>query len=67
MLCHVMMLWLVVGLQKDFSTITYVIAGDDTAPMYFAVNPESGQITTKASLENDDIETYRVNKTRSYK
>ena len=67
MLCHVEMLWLVVGLQKDFSTITYEIVGDDTAPMYFAVNPESGQITTKATLENDDVELYRVSKTGSYK
>ncbi|KAI0235644.1 Cadherin-99C [Lamellibrachia satsuma] len=45
---------------RDFKTITYKIIGDDTAPTYFAVNPESGQITIKATLESDIVELYRI-------
>ena len=47
-------------LQEDFRTLTYSLIGDDTAPQYFDVNSESGQIRTKISLELDSTELYRV-------
>ena len=47
-------------LQRDFSVITYSIVGDDTAPDFFEVNTESGQVRLAASVADELTELYRV-------
>ena len=46
--------------DPTFSNVKYAIIGDDTAPTYFVMNAESGQITVQSSLEMDLAELYRV-------
>ena len=47
-------------LQNDFKTIRYSIVGDDSAPDFFEVNAESGQVRLSASIANELTELYRV-------
>lgn len=46
--------------QVDFKTLSYLVIGDDSAPEYFEINSETGQLHTKISLETDTTELYRV-------
>ena len=46
--------------QDDFRTIEYGLIGDDTAPLFFDINAQTGQITTSSPLERETTERYRV-------
>lgn len=54
------MLTLLVCWQDDFRTVEYALIGDDSAPQFFEVNAQTGQITTSSSLERETTELYRV-------
>ena len=47
-------------LQTDFRVIEFRIIGDDSSPDFFEVNKQSGQIKTKARLDREAEEMYRV-------
>ena len=44
----------------EFRTLTYSLIGLDTAPTYFSINPSTGELTIKASLEQDTVTRYIV-------
>ena len=46
--------------QDDFKTLKYAIVGDDSAPEFFEINAENGQIKTRGSLDRENNELYRV-------
>ena len=46
--------------QDRFGKISYEIIGDDTAPKYFSINPESGQVKLKEKVETDTVTEYQV-------
>ena len=46
--------------QDPFKKITYSIIGDDSAPVFFDINKDSGRITLKSSVNGDDQTQYKV-------
>ena len=40
--------------------MTYSIIGDDSSPVYFAINKDSGRITLKSSVNGDEQTQYKV-------
>ena len=46
--------------KNPFNKITYSIIGDDTAPVYFNIDANSGRITLKSSVNGDDQTQYKV-------
>lgn len=46
--------------QNTFEQVRYSVIGDDSAPVYFAVNQFTGAITVKASLSSDTETSYYV-------
>lgn len=48
--------------QDQFGLITYKIIGDDSAPTYFGINPQTGDIKLTASVLTDTIVTYQVSR-----
>ena len=49
-----------VRLQGPFSTLRYDVIGDDNAPVYFSINPVTGEVSTRTSLFSDLTTTYKV-------
>ena len=50
----------VLSRQDRFGKIYYKIIGDDTAPKYFSINTESGQVKLKEKVETDTLTEYQV-------
>lgn len=46
--------------QGPFSRLHYELIGDDSAPTYFAVNEENGEITTIRDLGETETEIFIV-------
>jgi protocadherin Fat 4 len=48
--------------QEPFNKISYKIIGDDTAPNYFRIDANNGQISISNNLANDGTWEYKVRK-----
>ena len=46
--------------QSPENTVTYSIEGDSTAPNYFFVNPNTGVVTLLVSVDNLNVNLFRV-------
>ena len=47
-------------MQAPFRRVLYSLTGDDSAPVYFKINPSNGALSTLASVNSDDKTQYRV-------
>lgn len=52
--------FMVFFLKEPFRKVRYSIIGDDTAPVFFSVNAESGDITLSDSVNRDELTVYKV-------
>ena len=48
------------SLQDRFGVVRYEIIGDDTAPNYFSIDRESGQVKLKKTVKTDTLTEYQV-------
>lgn len=53
----------VIYFQSPHNTVTYSIIGDGTAQTLFSINPATGLITTRQSLQNNNVERSSVSAT----
>ena len=53
-------------LQQPFNRVSYSIIGDDSAPAYFSISEENGEIRVKSSLAADTATSYTVSKLKRF-
>ena len=46
--------------EAPFNVITYRIIGDNKAPSFFRINPQSGDINLNTTLDSDSDTAYTV-------
>lgn len=54
---------IMIHFQSPHNTVTYSIIGDGTAQTLFSINPATGFITTRQSLQNNNVERSSVSAT----
>lgn len=54
---------IIIHFQSPHNTVTYSIIGDGTAQTLFSINPATGLITTRQSLQNNNVERSSVSAT----
>ncbi|RUS85645.1 hypothetical protein EGW08_006591, partial [Elysia chlorotica] len=47
------------GAGSQFGVVTYDIIGDDSAPVYFTVNPNTGVVSIATTLASENVDTYQ--------